>query len=252
MRILVIAILCLCAALGQAAEGLPGAEQFKQQFQQMSPEQRQAAVRALGAQPEPAVAVEMPAPLQTESVPPAPDGRVETGALRLRAGDTLLLGLQTPPASPDRLPATEKRLYLLDHARAIVLPDAGRIMLAGLSEREAVERLSVEPALAGRVVSLQLLPVEPELRQFGLDLFRSAPSTFAPAGNIPVPADYVIGPGDSVIVQLFGKDNSLHELTVTRDGALLFPASACCRSRGSAFPGCRTRYRVACSASSAA
>ncbi|MGE3481542.1 MAG: SLBB domain-containing protein [Gammaproteobacteria bacterium] len=223
VHILVISVLCLCAALAQAAEGLPGAEQLKQQFQQLSPEQRQAAARALGGQPAPATMVEMPAPLPPEGVAPAPDGRAETGALRLRAGDTLVLGLQTPPASPDRLPATEKRLYRLDQAGAIVLPDAGRIVLAGLSEREAVERLSVEPALAGRVVSLQLLPVEPELRQFGLDLFRGVPSTFAPAGNIPVPADYVIGPGDSVIVQLFGKDNSQHELTVTRDGALLFP-----------------------------
>src|SRR5687768_5226492 len=31
---------------------------------------------------------------------------------------------------------------------------------------------------------------------FGHQLFEATPSTFAPVENIPVPADYVIGPGD--------------------------------------------------------
>ncbi len=61
------------------------------------------------------------------------------------------------------------------------------------------------------------------LRQFGYELFAGVPSTFAPATDIPIPADYVIGPGDTVQVQLFGKENIEHRLSVTREGMLLFP-----------------------------
>lgn len=61
------------------------------------------------------------------------------------------------------------------------------------------------------------------LRPFGYDLFTGAASTFAPAMDIPVPVDYVIGPGDVVQIQLFGKENAQFDLTVSRDGTLNFP-----------------------------
>lgn len=61
------------------------------------------------------------------------------------------------------------------------------------------------------------------LRQYGYELFAGVPSTFAPATDIPVPPDYVIGPGDTVQVQLFGKVNAEYSLVVTREGILNFP-----------------------------
>lgn len=61
------------------------------------------------------------------------------------------------------------------------------------------------------------------LEQFGYNLFAGSPTTFAPATNIPVPATYIIGPGDNVIIQLYGQQNVTHNLIVTRDGTLLFP-----------------------------
>ena len=63
----------------------------------------------------------------------------------------------------------------------------------------------------------------PELRRFGYDLFAGAPTTFAPATDIPVPVDYVIGPGDTIELQLFGSQNALYSLVVTREGVLNFP-----------------------------
>ena len=61
------------------------------------------------------------------------------------------------------------------------------------------------------------------LRPFGYDLFSSQASTFAPATNIPIPADYVLGPGDNVKVQLFGNQNANYNLSVSRDGRINFP-----------------------------
>lgn len=220
--IVVVSALCLYALAAQAADAIPGQEQLRQQFQQLTPEQRQAVTRALGqpAAPSPPVAGS-PEALPAPAVVPQPvPARADGATRRLQAGDTVLLGLQ-PVGAP--VPVPEKKIYVLDQTGAIALPDVGRIVLAGLNAREAVERLSIEPGLRGRLVTLELLPVEPELSPFGYELFRGPPSSFAPVTDIPVPSDYVIGPGDTVIVQLFGKDNSQNELTVTRDGALLFP-----------------------------
>ncbi|MCP5343533.1 MAG: SLBB domain-containing protein [Pseudomonadales bacterium] len=61
------------------------------------------------------------------------------------------------------------------------------------------------------------------LTQYGYELFAGAPTTFAPATNIPVPANYVMGPGDTVILQLYGQRNLTHELVITREGMLMFP-----------------------------
>lgn len=63
-----------------------------------------------------------------------------------------------------------------------------------------------------------------ELEPFGYSLFAGVPSTFAPATDIPVPPEYTIGPGDTIEVQLFGKENRLYSLVVRRDGTLNFPS----------------------------
>ena len=62
-----------------------------------------------------------------------------------------------------------------------------------------------------------------ELSNFGYDLFAGVPTTFAPATDIPVGADYVIGPGDTVQVQVFGKEPAQYNLVVSREGTLQFP-----------------------------
>ena len=62
-----------------------------------------------------------------------------------------------------------------------------------------------------------------ELRQFGYDLFAGQATTFAPVTDIPIPSDYVIGPGDTLQAFLFGKENAEHHLQVNREGELNFP-----------------------------
>ncbi|MBF0625307.1 MAG: SLBB domain-containing protein [Magnetococcales bacterium] len=61
------------------------------------------------------------------------------------------------------------------------------------------------------------------LRQFGYDLFAGSPSTFAPVGNVPVPDDYRLGPGDGFLVQLTGKEFRSVSLQVNREGMVNFP-----------------------------
>jgi polysaccharide export outer membrane protein len=62
-----------------------------------------------------------------------------------------------------------------------------------------------------------------KLERFGYSLFAGVPTTFAPATDIPVPPDYTIGPGDTIEMQLFGKENRQFSLVVQRDGTLNLP-----------------------------
>jgi len=65
--------------------------------------------------------------------------------------------------------------------------------------------------------------VDEPLKPFGYDLFTGVPTTFAPATDIPIDVDYVLGPGDTVKIQLFGKEHAEYSLVVTREGRLHFP-----------------------------
>jgi protein involved in polysaccharide export with SLBB domain len=74
-------------------------------------------------------------------------------------------------------------------------------------------------------IKQQKKTIKEDLIQFGYDLFAGTPTTFAPATDIPIPVNYVVGPGDTVEIQLFGKDNEQYSLVVTREGVLNFPGT---------------------------
>ncbi|HEX7220502.1 MAG TPA: polysaccharide biosynthesis/export family protein, partial [Burkholderiales bacterium] len=58
---------------------------------------------------------------------------------------------------------------------------------------------------------------------FGQSLFEDAPSTFAPLENIPVPADYVVGPGDELLVRAWGQIDVDYRAVVDRNGTINIP-----------------------------
>lgn len=78
-----------------------------------------------------------------------------------------------------------------------------------------------------------------ELKRFGLDLFAGSPTTFAPVSDVPVPADYTVGAGDEIVIQLFGKDNTTHRLRVNRAGTINFPSLGPVQVAGMSFSDVR-------------
>ena len=62
-----------------------------------------------------------------------------------------------------------------------------------------------------------------ELPLFGAELFRDAPSTFAPLDNIPVTPDYVIGPGDEILIRAWGQIDVDFSGVVDRSGTISIP-----------------------------
>jgi len=58
---------------------------------------------------------------------------------------------------------------------------------------------------------------------FGYDFFQYAPTTFAPVDNVPVTKDYVLGPGDKLIVNLYGTISESFEAYISREGEFILP-----------------------------
>ena len=109
---------------------------------------------------------------------------------------------------------------LTDPPESLVVP----IEPVGEREESRLEQLAEEkrgPLTLDETKQEQVL--HSDLTQFGYDIFDRVPSTFAPVAGIPVPPNYRIGPGDHIIVQLFGKRNVEYKLIVTRDGNILVP-----------------------------
>ena len=181
-----------------------------------------------------------PMPVQP-SVPgatPGPVGSPTTPASAPAAPTT------TPPAAtPEhevKLSAEEQELnqklidliraknpYQLSREGVLLLPGFQGIALAGLTERQASLRLQADPSFRNLEIRLTRLPLDkagPQaLKPFGYDLFDQSPSTFAPVTDVPVPADYIIGPGDELHVQLYGSENRSFRLIVDRAGSIDFP-----------------------------
>ncbi|HVP07334.1 MAG TPA: SLBB domain-containing protein, partial [Candidatus Acidoferrum sp.] len=61
-----------------------------------------------------------------------------------------------------------------------------------------------------------------QLKPFGLELFEG-PHESAPPDDIAAASDYVLGPGDNLVVSLWGRVEQEYTLTVDREGKLFIP-----------------------------
>ena len=69
----------------------------------------------------------------------------------------------------------------------------------------------------------EVKPTEAVLKKYGYDLFNNNAEAFTPSSDIPVPDSYVLGPGDTLFIQLYGNDNSTYNFTISREGYVHFP-----------------------------
>ena len=62
---------------------------------------------------------------------------------------------------------------------------------------------------------------EIEIERFGLSFFSQEISTFAPVDDISVPDNYILGIGDSLVIQTMGSSFERYELQIQRDGSIV-------------------------------
>ena len=248
-----VALMLLASFAGSPAIAqtqTPTAEQMEA-FRNLPPDQQQAILESLGQGGTSGVQRDRSISLPETVEPRSVNGQVVArGAAgdegqarepRITGRDTVLLDIK-----PRQLPAGEVRSverkqrldemlermqrgnpYKLDASGVLRISGVGPILLAGLTEEQATARLTREPALRDFEIELSLLPLEKieaeGLKPFGYDLFAGVPSTFAPVTDVPVPTEYVIGPGDRIEVQLIGNSKGRYSLTVNRNGQIMFP-----------------------------
>jgi polysaccharide biosynthesis/export protein len=255
------AALVMCAGIARAQVPIPLQEQIRV-FSSMSPAQQQAIIREMQRSLPPAQreaiigALQGGGEVEQDTLDPdaeaalsavlasqeADDEQLEDREPRLAPGDTIVIRfewLENDPRAPTRTPEEQEQLdefldrleeanpYRLDSIGQLYLPGVPAISLAGLDVDEATVRVQAETALRPFTIVVTFLPLEPvgtaALEPFGYDLFERSRRTFAPDNDIPVPVDYVLGPGDTINIQLFGSQNVEHFLPVSREGTINFP-----------------------------
>ena len=253
-RNVLVSLLVAAAGLGattlQAQTPAPTTTPTPEQmevFRNLPPDQQQAVLERLGngqngVRRDPsAIVPETVQPREVASSEEEPE--IRSKEPRVRGRDTVLLQVRKQEVNPvtgrgrtnDELQALETVVarilkgnpYRLDSGGVLRLPGINPIPLAGLTEEQAAARLNGEPQLEGMVLQVNLLPLaksaEDALQPFGYDLFAGVPSTFAPVTDVPVPAEYVVGPGDRLEIQMLGSAKGRYSLVVNRDGRVMFP-----------------------------
>ena len=61
------------------------------------------------------------------------------------------------------------------------------------------------------------------LPAFGYNIFETSPTGFETSLNVPVPADYIVGPGDEIVITLWGETQLERTLTVNKEGNIYIP-----------------------------
>jgi protein involved in polysaccharide export with SLBB domain len=131
--------------------------------------------------------------------PASPAGAPPAAAVEPAAGSTAANGPQTQPAEPSKTPEGTTKA-----------PSASSVPASKTIELTDFQQL-VAQSLG------YSLPI------YGASLFTNAPSTFAPVDRIPVTANYVVGPGDELLIRAWGQiDLDIHA-RVDRSGSIFIP-----------------------------
>jgi protein involved in polysaccharide export with SLBB domain len=70
---------------------------------------------------------------------------------------------------------------------------------------------------------------------YGVNLFLNPPSTFAPLNIVPVTPDYVVGPGDELLIQVWGQVTLNGRYVVDRSGSIYIPQVGAVHVAGLSF-----------------
>ncbi len=81
------------------------------------------------------------------------------------------------------------------------------------------------------------------LVHFGHALFDPRSEAPSAGDSVPVPDDYVVGPGDEISVRLWGRLEGSHRMPVDRDGKIFFPKIGAIHVAGKTFGEVKTLIR---------
>lgn len=105
--------------------------------------------------------------------------------------------------------------------------DLSSITGASNKQQTTQEQLSIQPRSQEEKVELsdeeRFKPKDDEIKPFGYELFAGEPTSFMPSENAAVPDTYLIGRGDELNINFYGKESENHNVIVDREGRISIP-----------------------------
>ena len=96
--------------------------------------------------------------------------------------------------------------------------------VAGVQERQRRMNDGALETEAGDIDAVSAEVATPGAKNvFGRGIFRNGNLTFAPSANLPTPVNYVLGPGDEVIIDIWGTNQATIRQTISPDGTINIP-----------------------------
>ncbi|MCI0371796.1 MAG: SLBB domain-containing protein [candidate division NC10 bacterium] len=131
---------------------------------------------------------------------------------RLRQGENIVVA------------TVKNRAGLTGTAAAAFTVDTAAAQGPGGSPRSPIEVGFFAPPIVSQD-AFQAPPtvISRDLAQFGYSLFQGPASTFAPVTDVPVGPDYVVGPGDNLVLYMWGLVENHFNLPVDRKGEIFVP-----------------------------
>ena len=153
--------------------------------------------------------------LTSKNLGNAADGAVEEVESRMRSGNTTGQGAQQLSLGKEGSPQGE-------------IQDEAEVHYSELQQEINQDRAEVEEA---------------QLKVFGRDIFNKRLLSFEPNMNIATPQDYVLGPGDVVIVDIYGASQRSMQLSVSPDGEITVPNFGPIRVSGRTVAAAQSKIR---------
>lgn len=233
---LILALFCSAVGFSQALEVTA---ELQQALGQLSPEQRIAVLRALRE-------------TDDQSAPFIIDSQVG-GQLNSQTLNDALKQAGPRVSARQKRQAEELKQSLKDNPTPAIewgdsIPSIDELYAPEAATPMSAEMTAEATPLPGADINaitpannLALEDTAPAgLQPFGYDIFLNPPDTFAPVDNAPVPENYPVGPGDTLQILLFGKENRRYTLAIERDGTLNVPKIGPISTTGLTFAELKT------------
>lgn len=132
--------------------------------------------------------------------------------------------IPSPSAPAPAIQIPQVQTPTITNQPAQTVPAAPRELALPIPQKPAAQPpASPETTATNEFQDFVAASIGHQLPLFGYNLFRDAPSTFAPVENIPVTADYIIGPGDELLIRAWGQIDVDYRARVDRNGTISIP-----------------------------
>ncbi|MGA7826142.1 MAG: polysaccharide biosynthesis/export family protein, partial [Geobacteraceae bacterium] len=173
----------------------------------------------------------VPATASTYSFPHKPTPFQSLSSARLYSRDSLESSSMKRPGQPltekmrtaddGKVPTVKERRRRTDDKEKVAVAEDSKIL------KEKEELSPIEQSLLTEETTKDDAHPMPyrvqHLSQFGYNFFKPSAQGFAPLTDVPVGSDYVVGPGDKIVLNLWGSVEGTYELEVNRSGEIFLP-----------------------------